>query len=80
MIIMTCSRLKTIIINHNSCSNQEADDNDGSEQDSDNENNDNILNSLFEMTGIQSAIQHDQIVDSAGQERMIVDREGICVI
>ncbi|CAM0142098.1 unnamed protein product [Umbelopsis sp. WA50703] len=55
--------------------NQEADDNDGSEQDSDNENNDNILNSLFEMTGIQSAIQHDQIVDSAGQERMIVDRE-----
>jgi DNA excision repair protein ERCC-6 len=44
--------------------------------DSDTENNDNILNSLFEMTGIQSAIQHDQIVDGADQEKMIVDREG----
>jgi DNA excision repair protein ERCC-6 len=28
------------------------------------------------MTGIQSAIQHDQIVDGADQEKMIVDREG----
>ncbi|KAI8583675.1 hypothetical protein K450DRAFT_268262 [Umbelopsis ramanniana AG] len=41
----------------------------------DNENGDNILSSLFEMTGIQSAIQHDQIVDGADQEKMIVDRE-----
>ncbi|CAO3692442.1 unnamed protein product [Umbelopsis ramanniana] len=41
----------------------------------DNENGDSILSSLFEMTGIQSAIQHDQIVDGADQEKMIVDRE-----
>lgn len=42
----------------------------------DNENGDSVLSSLFEMTGIQSAIQHDQIVDGADQEKMIVDREG----
>jgi hypothetical protein len=54
----------------------QEDENRGDDDDSDNDNNDNILSSLFEMTGIQSAIQHDQIVDGADQEKMIVDREG----
>ncbi|GAB5590463.1 DNA repair protein rhp26 [Umbelopsis nana] len=55
----------------------QEDENLGDDDDSDNDNNDNILSSLFEMTGIQSAIQHDQIVDGADQEKMIVDREGL---
>lgn len=38
--------------------------------------NDNILNSLFEMTGIQSALQHDQIIESDAQDRVFVEREG----
>lgn len=59
------------------CSQTQLEENRGDEDDdSDNENNDTILNSLFEMTGIQSAIQHDQIVEGADQEKMIVDREG----
>lgn len=62
------------------CSQTQLGENRGDEDDdSDNENNDTILNSLFEMTGIQSAIQHDQIVDGADQEKMIVDREGKCL-
>lgn len=38
---------------------------------------DNVLKSLFEMTGIQSALQHDQIMDSGQQERVLADNEGI---
>ncbi|RUS24686.1 putative RAD26 [Jimgerdemannia flammicorona] len=35
-----------------------------------------ILKSLFEMTGIHSALKHDQIMDAARPEDMIVEREG----
>ena len=40
------------------------------------DNEDNVLKSLFEMTGIQSALQHDQIMDSASQDAVFVEREG----
>lgn len=36
---------------------------------------DNVLKSLFEMTGIQSALQHDQIMESGQQERLLADNE-----
>jgi DNA excision repair protein ERCC-6 len=37
---------------------------------------DNVLSSLFEMTGIQSALQHDRIMESAAQDTFFVEREG----
>ncbi|CDH59745.1 dna repair and recombination protein rad26 [Lichtheimia corymbifera JMRC:FSU:9682] len=40
---------------------------------------DNVLKSLFEMTGIQSALQHDQIMDSGQQERVLADSEAALV-
>lgn len=42
----------------------------------DDASNDNILNSLFEMTGIQSALQHDRIMESGAQDSVFVEREG----
>lgn len=41
-----------------------------------NESEDHVLKSLFEMTGIQSALQHDQIMDSASHDTVFVEREG----
>lgn len=41
-----------------------------------NDNEDHVLKSLFEMTGIQSALQHDQIMDSASHDAVFVEREG----
>lgn len=35
-----------------------------------------MLSSLFEMTGIQSALQHDRIMESAEQDTFFVEREG----
>ncbi|KAF9964164.1 hypothetical protein BGZ70_006831 [Mortierella alpina] len=35
----------------------------------------NILTSLFEMSGVHSALKHDDIMDSAKQEHLIVERE-----
>ncbi|KAF9380550.1 hypothetical protein CPB97_008271 [Podila verticillata] len=35
----------------------------------------NILSSLFESSGVHSALKHDEIMDSAKQEHLIVDRE-----
>ncbi|KAF9916507.1 hypothetical protein BX616_003581 [Lobosporangium transversale] len=35
----------------------------------------NILTSLFESSGVHSALKHDEIMDSAKQERLIVERE-----
>ncbi|KAF7729838.1 hypothetical protein EC973_003572 [Apophysomyces ossiformis] len=40
---------------------------------------DNVLKSLFEMTGIQSALLHDQIVDSASQDTVFVEREATII-
>lgn len=40
------------------------------------DNEDHVLKSLFEMTGIQSALQHDQIMDSASHDTVFVEREG----
>lgn len=37
---------------------------------------DHVLQSLFEMTGIQSALKHDQIMDSASHDAMIIEKEG----
>jgi DNA excision repair protein ERCC-6 len=39
------------------------------------ENEDNVLKSLFEMTGIQSALKHDQIMDSASHDAVLIERE-----
>ncbi|KAG1224825.1 hypothetical protein G6F35_003779 [Rhizopus arrhizus] len=36
---------------------------------------DHVLQSLFEMTGIQSALKHDQIIDSASHDAMIIEKE-----
>ncbi|KAI8143975.1 SNF2 family N-terminal domain-containing protein [Fennellomyces sp. T-0311] len=36
---------------------------------------DGVLKSLFEMTGIQSALQHDRIMESGAQDRVLVERE-----
>ncbi|KAI8645959.1 SNF2 family N-terminal domain-containing protein [Parasitella parasitica] len=44
-----------------------------------NENEDNVLKSLFEMTGIQSALQHDQIMDSASHDAVFVEREATLI-
>lgn len=41
------------------------------------DNEDNVLKSLFEMTGIQSALKHDQIMDSASHDAVFIEREGI---
>ncbi|KAF9950357.1 hypothetical protein BGZ72_007978 [Mortierella alpina] len=35
----------------------------------------NILTSLFELSGVHSALKHDDIMDSAKQEHLIVERE-----
>ncbi|KAK4517380.1 uncharacterized protein ATC70_000715 [Mucor velutinosus] len=40
---------------------------------------DHVLKSLFEMTGIQSALQHDQIMDSASHDAVFVEREATLV-
>ena len=37
----------------------------------------NILTSLFELSGVHSALKHDDIMDSAKQEHLIVEREGM---
>ena len=42
----------------------------------DNNEEDHVLQSLFDMTGIQSALQHDQIMDSASHDTVFVEREG----
>ncbi|KAF9582018.1 hypothetical protein BGW38_000769 [Lunasporangiospora selenospora] len=34
-----------------------------------------VLKSLFEMSGVHSALRHDEIMDSAKQEHLIVERE-----
>ncbi|CEP17812.1 hypothetical protein [Parasitella parasitica] len=44
-----------------------------------NENEDHVLKSLFEMTGIQSALQHDQIMDSASHDAVFVEREATLI-
>lgn len=36
----------------------------------------NILSRLFENSGVHSALKHDEIMDSAKQENLIVEREG----
>jgi len=36
----------------------------------------NILSNLFASSGVHSALKHDEIMDSAKQEHLIVDREG----
>ncbi|KAI8970281.1 SNF2 family N-terminal domain-containing protein [Mycotypha africana] len=36
---------------------------------------DHVLQSLFDMAGIQSALQHDQIVDASSHDRVFVERE-----
>ncbi|KAI8368638.1 SNF2 family N-terminal domain-containing protein [Choanephora cucurbitarum] len=41
----------------------------------DNNEEDHVLQSLFDMTGIQSALQHDQIMDSASHDTVFVERE-----
>jgi DNA excision repair protein ERCC-6 len=46
------------------------------EKQQDQAHEDHILKSLFEMTGIQSALQHDQIMDSASHDTVFVEREG----
>ncbi|KAI7894779.1 SNF2 family N-terminal domain-containing protein [Mucor mucedo] len=43
------------------------------------DNEDHVLKSLFEMTGIQSALQHDQIMDSASHDSMFVEREATII-
>ncbi|KAL0145871.1 DNA dependent ATPase [Mucor lusitanicus] len=40
---------------------------------------DHVLKSLFEMTGIQSALQHDQIMDSASHDAVFVEREATLI-
>ncbi|KAG2223240.1 hypothetical protein INT45_006121, partial [Circinella minor] len=40
---------------------------------------DGVLKSLFEMTGIQSALQHDRIMESGAQDRVFVEREAALV-
>ncbi|KAI9497024.1 SNF2 family N-terminal domain-containing protein [Zychaea mexicana] len=40
---------------------------------------DGVLKSLFEMTGIQSALQHDRIMESGAQDRVLVEREASLV-
>ncbi|GAN09141.1 conserved hypothetical protein [Mucor ambiguus] len=40
---------------------------------------DHVLKSLFEMTGIQSALQHDQIMDSASHDTVFVEREATLI-
>lgn len=46
------------------------------EQEMNPNNEDHVLKSLFEMTGIQSALHHDQIMDSASHDAVFVEREG----
>lgn len=46
------------------------------QQQEDEGHEDHVLKSLFEMTGIQSALQHDQIMDSASHDTVFVEREG----
>lgn len=36
----------------------------------------NILSTLFASSGVHSALKHDEIMDSAKQEHLIVEREG----
>ncbi|KAI7868322.1 SNF2 family N-terminal domain-containing protein [Spinellus fusiger] len=40
---------------------------------------DSVLQSLFEMTGIQSALQHDHIMDSDSQDAVFVEREATLI-
>ncbi|KAI8098665.1 SNF2 family N-terminal domain-containing protein [Halteromyces radiatus] len=40
---------------------------------------DNVLSSLFEMTGIQSALQHDRIMESGTQDSFFVEREATMI-
>lgn len=40
------------------------------------ESNDNVLRSLFEMTGVHSALEHDRIMDSGQQDEVFTKREG----
>ncbi|CAO0789711.1 unnamed protein product [Mucor circinelloides] len=44
-----------------------------------NDGEDHVLKSLFEMTGIQSALQHDQIMDSASHDAVFVEREATLI-
>lgn len=39
----------------------------------------NILSRLFENSGVHSALKHDEIMDSAKQENLIVEREGMLI-
>jgi len=43
----------------------------------DDKGQDHILESLFELTGLHSAIQHDKIVDKPRQEALLVEREAM---
>ncbi|RCI03157.1 hypothetical protein CU098_000671, partial [Rhizopus stolonifer] len=45
------------------------------EQEEEEQHEDHVLQSLFEMTGIQSALQHDQIMDSASHDTVFVEQE-----
>ncbi|KAI9343810.1 SNF2 family N-terminal domain-containing protein [Pilaira anomala] len=43
------------------------------------ESEDQVLQSLFEMTGIQSALQHDQIMDSTSHDTVFIEREATII-
>lgn len=55
----------------------DVDGGDGKTRAGDAEDDAHILQSLFEMTGIQSALKHDQIMDAARPESVIMEKEGI---
>jgi DNA excision repair protein ERCC-6 len=40
---------------------------------------DNILSSLFEMAGIQSALEHDKIMNSS-YDKVLVEQEGMFLL
>ncbi|KAI8073751.1 SNF2 family N-terminal domain-containing protein [Thamnidium elegans] len=43
------------------------------------ESEDHVLKSLFEMTGIQSALQHDQIMESTSHDTVFIEREATII-
>ncbi|GAA5816119.1 hypothetical protein MFLAVUS_009642 [Mucor flavus] len=43
------------------------------------ESEDHVLESLFEMTGIQSALQHDQIMESTSHDTVFIEREATII-
>ncbi|KAG0175755.1 hypothetical protein DFQ29_007055 [Apophysomyces sp. BC1021] len=53
--------------------------NENHQENSSSNGEDSVLRSLFQMTGIQSALQHDQIVDSASHDVVFVEREATLI-